>query len=68
MLHRQAPLQGAYGSTAVRRFSQNSPIKKPPEFRRFESLAMRPPLVDRGGWCSAVNAVVDSIETFIEGD
>jgi hypothetical protein len=42
--------------------------KKPPEFRRFGSLAMRPPLVDRGGWCSAVNAVVDSIETFIEGD
>ena len=28
MLHRQAQLEGAYGSTAVRRFSQNSPDKK----------------------------------------
>jgi len=37
MLHRQAPLQGAYGSAAVRRFRQNRPIKKPPVFPRFRS-------------------------------
>jgi len=28
MLHRQAPLYGAYGSTAILRFSKNRPIKK----------------------------------------
>ena len=43
MLHRQAPLERAYGSTAINRFGRSRPIKKTAGGRRFRSLVLEAP-------------------------